>query len=392
MESLKMLKIAILDAQTIQTLPVAKRLKESNFYVILLCDSENSYGYYTRFADRKIIAPSTKNDVDGFHRFFISFLKNEKIDVVIPMNDYSAHYLSLFKDSLLGFTKFIIPSYHTFMNGYDKNRLMKTCSENGFPHPETVDLSSYNIEQVDKQIKFPALIKPNISTGARGFAIVKSISELEEKLPCIIKNYGDCHLQEYIPSGGKQYKVELFISDQKLINSTVIDKMRYYPQKGGSSCFNQTVERNDLVVLCYNLLKTIKWEGFADFDLIEDPRDGIVKILEINPRIPACIKASFNSGVDFVENIVHASLNYPITKYTYTPGNYLRYLGLDILWFIKSKNRLRVKPSWINFLFSSKQFLQDGSFEDFKPFIFGTIGGLIKQLNPGFRAAKNEMT
>lgn len=386
-----MKKAIILDAQTIQTLPVAKSLKTHGFYVILLCDNINSYGYHTKYADNRIIVPSTKEDEEEFHNFFTSFISNEIFDLVIPMNDYSAHYLSSNRDQLLKKINFIIPPYDIFMTGYDKNKLMKVCFDNHFPHPTSFDLSDGTLDHAGTQVKFPALIKPNITTGARGFTIVNSISEINEKLPGIILSYGDCHLQEYIPHGGKQYKVELFVKDQKLINSTVIHKIRFYPKKGGSSCFNQTVERKNLVSLCYNVLKRIKWEGFADFDLIEDPRDGIVKIMEINPRIPACIKASFNAGVDFVENIVNGSLGLPLTKYKYEPGNYLRYFGLDLLWFFTSNRRFISKPFWFKGIFSSKQFLQDGSLDDIKPFLIGTIWALTNQLNPRFRASKKGM-
>lgn len=388
-----MIRIAILDAQTIQTLAVAKSLKKLNYYLILICDNKKSYGYHTRFADQKIVAPSIQNDITGFHKFFMKLLENEKIDVIIPMNDHSAHYISFNKEILSRRTNFIMPSYDIFLNAYDKNRLMRTCMENGFPHPKTMGLSEANdIEYIANKIGFPALIKPNISTGARGITIVNSISEVKKKLPQIVKDYGNCHLQEYIQPGGKQYKVELFVNDQNLINSTVIHKIRFYPEKGGSSCFCQTVQRDDLVSVCFEVLKVLKWEGFADFDLIEDPQDHIVKIMEINPRIPACIKVSFSSGVNFAENIVQYSLKEAFTKYHYKPGMYLRYLGLDILWFIQSQNRFKVNPSWMKTLFSSREALQDGCFEDPQPFIFGTIGGLIKQLNPRFRASKREMT
>ena len=386
-----MKKVVILDAQTIQTLSVAKSLNKHGYYVILLCDSKNSYGYRTKYADEKIITPSTKDKLNEFHLFFIEFLKKKGIDIIIPMNDYSAKYLSLNKNIVEKYSNFLIPDIDIFMKGYDKNLLMKACYINGFPHPKTADLTLMKINEAINYVGFPSLIKPNETTGARGFAIVNSFEEIYEKLPNIQKNYGNCHLQEFITTGGKQFKVELFIFDNKLFNSTVIHKIRFYPEKGGSSCFNQTIKRDDLVVLCFELLKKINWVGFADFDLIEDPRDGVVKIMEINPRIPACINASFNAGVDFIENIVSGTLGNQPIEYDYKPGNYLRYLGLDLLWFISSKNRFTIQPSWFKGLLSSKQFLQDGSWDDMKPFLFGTIGGFLKQLNPKFRAAKKEM-
>lgn len=386
-----MRKVALLDGQTIQALPIAESLKKSGFYTILLCDNKQSYGYHTKFADRKILCPSTQNQPDKFHQFLLEFLHLEKIDVLIPLNDYSAHYLSLHADELRPLVRFFIPPLDIFMNGYDKYRLMHTCRINGFPHPRTHDLNLTNIKNAIDYVGFPAIIKPNLTTGARGFATVHSIDDIQNSLKKIIDGYGDCHLQELIPEGGKQYKVEIFLMDKQLINSTVLHKIRFYPEKGGSSCFNQTVRNDELVNICLSVLNDISWEGFADFDLIEDPRNGVIKIMEINPRIPACVKASFNAGVDFGENILKASLGEKPTKYEYHPGNFLRYLGLDILWFLHSKNRFKSKPSWFKALLSPNQYLQDGSMRDFRPFLYGTIGGLLKQMDPRFRASKKGM-
>jgi predicted ATP-grasp superfamily ATP-dependent carboligase len=221
--------------------------------------------------------------------------------------------------------------------------------------------------------------------------VVNSEQEICTQLPQIIENYGDCHLQQLIADGGKQYKVELFVKNGELINATVIHKIRFYPEKGGSSCFCQTIRNDTLTATCFSVLQSISWEGFADFDLIEDPADSTVKIMEINPRVPACVKACFNAGVNFADNIVCASLDKPLVKYDYRPGNYLRYLGLDLLWFIQSQRRFSAKPSWFRFFFRPCHALQDGGLNDLKPLMYGLFGGLIKLLNPGFRAAKRGM-
>lgn len=387
-----MMKAVIIDAQTIQSLAVSKSLKKQGFHVTLICSDKKSHGYFTRYADRKIIAPSVQNEEEAFHHFFVDFIQNEKIDVVIPMIDYSAKYLSKNKEMLEKYTNFLIPSYDIFLSAYNKNSLMKLCAEKGFPHPNTIDLASVEISQVENKIKFPALIKPNFSSGARGIAIVHNMDEVLNKLPKVLKEYGGCHLQEFIPPGGHQYKVELFICNRELKNSVITDKLRFYPPQGGSTCYTKTIWNDDLVEVCKSVALELNWEGFIDFDLIEDPRDHMVKLMEINPRVPATIKASIISGVDFIENIVDCSLKRPAKKYNYNPGKYMRYLGMDILWLFTSKNPFKANPSWIKTLFSRNEYLEDGSFDDVMPFIFGTIGGILKQMNPHFRESKKEMT
>jgi len=143
--------------------------------------------------------------------------------------------------------------------------------------------------------------------------------------------------------------------------------------------------------MCEAVLRKIKWIGFADFDLIEDPRNGIIKIMEINPRIPACIKSVEKSGIDYGSQIVNGALGRPIEKYNYFPGKQLRHLGFDILWFIHSKNRFRANPSWFSFL-NKHQSFQDISIKDPMPFFYGTLGNMIKMSSSDFRKSKSAGT
>lgn len=386
-----MINVGILDGQTVQALIVAKQLNKAGYRVILFCDSRLSYGYYTKYAHERIICPSPETQVEEFNTFFLKYLENNGLDVVIPMTDYSARYLSKNKMTLLDKVAFSMPDYDIFMNGYDKNKLMKVCAENNIPHPKTIDLSSLENGCEVSGFKFPALIKPNQAAGARGFKKVNNFDELWGSYNAIYEEFGNCHAQEFIPKGGRQFEAQILIKENEVIMSTINEQIRYYPKEGGSSCFNQTVQNEHIIEICTKALRLIKWEGFADFDLIEDPRDGSIKIMEINPRVPACIKASVIAGVDFPKAIVELSLNQAITTYTYKPGYYLRYFSLDLLWLFSSKNKLRLLKSWRTNFFSKKHFFQDGEIWDPIPFIVGAFSGIAKQLDPKFRSKKEGM-
>jgi D-aspartate ligase len=383
--------IGILDGQSIQALIFAKQIRNSGHKVILFCEEKMSYGYYTRFAHSKVISPSSKKDVKKYHDFIIEFLNQTHVDVLVPMNDYSAKYMSLYKSVLSKLVNISIPNYSVFMSGYDKNQLMRVCMNNGFPHPQTLDLEM-NISSTEKiKFKFPALIKPNETTGARGFTLVNNFEELNKIYPEVKNKYGNCHLQQFIPFGGRQFKVQILINDKKILASSVIEKHRFYPVNGGSSCYNSSIINEELKYLCFQVLKEIHWQGFADFDLIEDPRDGSILIMEINPRVPACIKASVISGIDFPNAIVDLSLGKTVKKYKYLPGKFLRYFSMDVLWLIKSNNISKNLTIWFKKIFSKNHYMQDIDYSDPMPFIIGTLSGLIKHLNPEFRKQKKGM-
>lgn len=140
--------------------------------------------------------------------------------------------------------------------------------------------------------------------------------------------------------------------------------------------------------MCGQVLKAIGWVGFADFDLIEDPISSELLIMEINPRIPACIRSVFKSGLDYATMIADMTLGLPLKKYTYTPGIALRHLGFEVLWFLKSKSRFKTNPSWWRF-FGKNLYYQDWIKGDFYAFLRGTCGNFKKQMNPEFRKAKS---
>ena len=218
--------------------------------------------------------------------------------------------------------------------------------------------------------------------------VINCLEELLQMYPDIRKDYGECHLQQFIQTGGRQVKLQLYVdSNQELICSSVMDKVRWYPVKGGASCCSVSIREDDMVRICHNILKDIKWEGFADFDTIGDPVTGQLLIMEINPRVPACIRTAIVAGVNWGEIILDGYLGNPVKKYIYKEGVSLRHLGFDVLWFLHSSKRFSVKPSWFSF-FGSNVYYQDFILADQKPFWVGTFNNIKKLFDSDFRKDK----
>ncbi|MGB8247332.1 MAG: hypothetical protein WCE98_04890 [Chlorobium sp.] len=384
-----MATVLLLAGHTIQALPVMRSLKHSGHKVIIECETKSSYGYYSRYSDRKILNPGYPYDSEAYLDFVLGILKEYEVDVLLPLFDPSAEFVSLNSDRLRDRVLFAVPPYEVFMRGYSKNRLMDLCRDNEIPHPRTIEIDMNNVEKSCEYTGFPALIKPDITTGGRGMVLVMSSAEVEKAFPDIQREYGSCTLQEFIPAGGRQFKAHHFrTAAGSCIASVVVEKTRYYPEHAGSSCCNRTVDFPEIIRSTSQALHLLGWEGFADFDLIEDPRDGRIKIMEINPRFPASIRSAFEAGVDYARIYVDYCLGNPLQEYTCRPGVCLRYLGLDLLWFIKSKNRFRTEPSWFRF-FGRDVYYQEGSLKDPLPFVFGTYSGIKKLMDQNFRKSKS---
>lgn len=386
-------KILLLEADYTQALPTVKSLSKRGYIVDGIFSSKYSYGYGSKYFRKKFLF----KDVTSFNRYkdyILEILQSAKYDAVIPMNDESAIVLSKYMDLFIRYTNYDLPAWKDFERGYDKHKLMEECKIGGFPHPKTIAINGNNIHQADlSSLKFPLLIKPNYSSGARGITFINSIQELYDKYKDVYEKYGECHLQEFIPSGGAQVEVQLYIdTNGDLIQSSVIHKFRWYPNNGGSSCCNKSVDNDRIVTILYSLLKQIGWVGLADFDTIEDPRTGELLIMELNPRLPACIKTAYASGIDWADTIVSQYLNQPHQAYSRQREVFLRHLGFEVLWLMNNKSMFGSKPNWFNF-FGKNIFYQDmNGWGDIKPFLYGTYGNIKKQMSKEFRESKKGVT
>ena len=390
-----MKKVLILDGGATHAMAIAECLKKSGYGVAVICDDKNEYGYHTKFADERYLGVDSHKK--EYAEFMLKFLKEHQFDVLIPTSDTAAEFMSFHKEELEQLTGVLMPEREVFEKGYDKNNLMTVCRENGFPHPQTIDLKGLEVDKVHEFEKFeglnnfpyPGLLKPNLTSGGRGMTLVNSIEELLKVYPAIHNQYGECHLQQFIKEGGRQVKVQIMTDKNgDMAYSSVIWKQRYYPVNGGSSCCNVTIDNPEIANVCGKVLKAIGWIGFADFDLIEDPQTKQLLIMEINPRIPACVRSAFKSGMDYATMIADMTLGKPLREYKYESGKRLRHLGFDALWFLKSPNRFKSEPSWFKF-FGRNLYYQDWICGDFSAFFWGTWGNFKKQMDPEFRKAKS---
>lgn len=373
-----------------QALAILKSIHDSGHRILMLVSEAGNYADASKFVDEIIFAHSSPKSGE-YLSLLKSILVGKSVDAVIPMGDATAELLSRTRDELSLLTHFKMPCLEDFMKGYDKNQLMALCREKGYPHPFTVDLSTTSYDDVESFAKFPfpGILKPNRTTGGRGMTLISCHEELVLKYPKIKEEYGDCHLQKFIRAGGCQVKIQLYTDeDGELLQSSVMEKVRWYPVKGGSSCCSVSKKNQRMVEICHQLLRDIHWVGFADFDTIGDPDTGELLIMEINPRLPACIGAAVRAGVDWGNIIVDDYLGKTQKKYEYREGVALRHLGFDILWFLKSPNRFHTKPNWFNF-FGKNVFYQDFYFFDQRPFWVGTYHNLKKLFNPDFKKTKS---
>jgi len=359
--------VLILD-QGRQTLPFLKSFAKAGYYTTVVCNNRLNESYFSRYPSKKLIWPSYLKNRESFEHTLFNYLKNNNVDLTISLSDVTADILAKNKEEIVKYTKITLPDYQTFILGADKLNLMEYCMDNNLPCPKTYILNEETINRIEDLIKFPLIIKPRRGVGAIGVVRVNTKDELILKYKSQSKLHRELIVQEYISvEEGKQYMAEAFLDENSQMKvCLILEKPRIFPVKAGTSSANITVNNEAIKNTTKLLLEGLRWKGPADVDYILDPKDNTAKILEINPRVTAGIKIGFVAGIDFADLHLRLALGEKIEEVeNYKLGIYSRNFFLEILWFIFSdyKMKVRTKPPFFK-LFGKNMIDQVISFDD----------------------------
>lgn len=379
--------ILILEGYARQCLPYMREFKKFGLEVSLLCQTKMDCGYASRLPDHKILGTCDPERYDESEKYIVDLVKTGKFDLVFPLVDFSASILANNKEELSKYAIICANDKDVFNRSQDKLEVMKSCMEADVPHPKTL-VNVTSIEDVFASgIQFPIIIKPRRGCGAKGFHKFETADEFEN---CIRDNnitLTDMVVQECLPIESLVMSDNIFIDRKGDIKSSFLyGCYRVYPIKGGTGTFNISFDRKDIHKQCARLVKAMNLKGCVGVDLMIDSRDNIAKVIEINPRTLACSKIGFMAGVNQAQQTLEDVYGFEVTPMMeYKSDMRCRMSQTDTLWFIKSPERFKAKPSW----FSQKNTKdQTFSWDDPLPWFAFLLRGLTR-LKREEKARKN---
>jgi D-aspartate ligase len=348
-------KILMIGVEENPSIPFIHSLARKGLEIHVASYRRTCPGIFSRFPKKRYIYPSPFADEDAFVDRIINILEQEHYRVTLIFGEHNANVLTRFKKELEKFTTLPINDFDKYIKCRDKKNTLKIAQKIGVPTPKTYFPDEVEIKAIANNVKYPVVLKPNESFGARGISYPSSSHELISLYQKTREEYGECHIQEFIPTGGGQFKAEIFHDkSMRLIGWCVYEKIRFYPPKGGSSTFNRTVDRKDILKLGAKILQKIGWFGIGDCDFIGDPRDGKPKLMEINSRITRSIRICTLAGVDFPYMLYKAAIDEELSAdLNYKVQVYMRYLLSDVLWFFRSEKRFNSNPGFFSGFFRS---------------------------------------
>jgi carbamoyl-phosphate synthase large subunit len=172
----------------------------------------------------------------------------------------------------------------------DKWHTAQALSKQGIAVPRSY--SGNSREELLQTVPFPMLSKPRCGRGGRGIELHADVSEL----PLVLSSARV--FQEFLP--GDEYDVNLFGDPNGKSNACVVLKKTAL-KNGlvGNALSVQRVYEPDVVDLATAAVSALGLEGPIDID-VRRGRDGLPRILEINARVGANVRAA----EEVLDNIV----------------------------------------------------------------------------------------
>jgi predicted ATP-grasp superfamily ATP-dependent carboligase len=347
-------KVFVTDAQMRNSLGIIRSLGSKGLNVTAGEETRFATGFFSKYCKQHRVYPNPYKRSDAFASYMLEEVKENKYDVLFPVTDATVIPIVKRKEEFSQHTVIPYPNYDVLSKAMDKITTLKIALENSIPCPKTYYMGRYEgkgFGDLAGKMEYPVIIKPSRGYGSKGVLLCESMQDLYEKCRIIDEKYGSFIIQEYIPSGGELGVYTLFDAKSKPVALTVQKRIRSYPAKGGPSTLRETIKDEKTVEIAFRLLAAMKWTGLAMVEFRIDKRDGIPKLMEVNPRFWGSLQLSMLAGADFPYILYKMALGEDITPdLSYKEGIKCRWLlPGDILWFLTAPGKFKNLPSFFSF-------------------------------------------
>jgi predicted ATP-grasp superfamily ATP-dependent carboligase len=383
-----MTRILITDGQQRSTLAAVRSLGRRGVDIIVGEEVFPCLAGQSKYCHGHFRYPSPLTEPHRFSGELLAYLRDHSVDLLLPMTDVTCHLVAEHLDELQAVTQVPLVDRTGFNRATDKGELVRLCLDLEIPvprtwffdHPEHIDPSVIDCD-------YPVVVKPRrsrllTSEGWMGESVTyaHSFDDLIARMRACAGRSPLPLVQERIIGDG----CGAFLLFNRGRERAVFfhRRLREKPPSGGVSVLRESMAIDPrLQEFAVRLLRALNWHGVAMVEFKMDRRDGLPKVMEINPRFWGSLQLAIDAGADFP-----ALLHEMIVKGDIAPmGDYrvgvrsrwllgdLDHLLLRLLRSRQSLNlppgapgRLGVVSSFLNF-FDPRTRLEIERWEDFRP-------------------------
>jgi carbamoyl-phosphate synthase large subunit len=244
-----------------------KSLKMVNYPVRIVASDSNPFSAGFFMSDAYEVLPEIDSKL--YITRLLEIVTKHKINVLMPSSGYDIYQYSANKEKLLKLGALpVVSDIKTMKICRDKIQTFNYLSKK-FELPfTTLDY---------KKVKgFPLIAKPRYGKGSKGIVKIND----ENELKYVRFNSENLIFQEYLP--GTEYTIDV-LSDLECEPILAVPRVRV-ETRAGISTVGTIVKDKNISETCKSIAKYLKIRGPCCIQMKES-NDGILKVVEVNPRM-----------------------------------------------------------------------------------------------------------
>jgi len=300
-----MKRALVLDAGQRSALAVTRSLGKKGVPVFTAEEAPGALAACSRYSKQFFSYPSPRFHPDRFIEVLAQRVKEQGIDILLPMTELTTTLLLTYKEAFPG-TVIPFPEMSRVDALANKCTLMRTAESLGIPVPRTwyVD-DPATIPDLKDALSFPAVLKPGRSWLRLQDQWQRSTVKFPADESALNKIIGSdpaflAHpfmIQEYVAGHGQG--VFALYNHSKPLAFFAHRRLREKPPGGGVSVLSESVAADPkLVSHARSLLDKAGWHGVAMVEF-RVATDGTPYLMEINTRFWGSLQLAVDAGVDF---------------------------------------------------------------------------------------------
>jgi predicted ATP-grasp superfamily ATP-dependent carboligase len=355
-------RVLLTDAWTRKALSAVRSLGTVGVEVHAVTHKRLSPAIYSKYVHRSHVLCDPSKEPDAYLDEIDGLLRSERFECLMPFEEASIELFLSARDSIEKHTVLPLPAAEAFRKANDKWEVLQLATAIGVPAPRTfLPASEQEAEAAMKELGLPLIIKPVAGSGSRGLNKVVSEEEFGHLYRAAAERHGRLLVQEYIPSEGQGMGVGVLADQGAVLVDFSYKRLREFPVNGGPSTLRESTDDPQLKEYAAKVVQALAWDGVAMVEFKLDPRDGLPKLIEVNPRFWGALDLAWVSGVNFPDLLLKWSTGEPISQPRYRTGVRGRWLlPGDVAHFLANPDRFKLRPSFFRF------FEPDTHYDDFK--------------------------
>jgi D-aspartate ligase len=273
---------------------------------VIVAQDDHWLAGHSRFARGRLSWPATEAERV---RFLLGLAVQHGLEgwTLIPTADDSAALLSRHHGTLRPHFRLTTPPWDIFQWAFDKRLLYRLAERHGVDHPRTfLPLTLEGVREM--ACSFPVIVKPAFRTDVDPFTSAKAWAAPDRATllaryehACTFYAADRVMVQELVPGGGEH----LFSFAAMCIAGEprawcVVRRSRQWPTDfGQSSSFVETCEQPEVEASARRILAALRLDGIVEVEFRRDPRNGALKLLDVNVRAWGWHSIGRAAGVDF---------------------------------------------------------------------------------------------